>query len=280
MSTLYVSDMDGTLLGADSKISPKSAEIISELTQRGALITVATARTPATVVPLLENTLTKPDAIVMTGAALWSRDKSAYRDVHHIPELQFGKIAEVCRNHDIHPFVYTLESSSFLNVYHDACRLSPNEQTFYNERCRLKLKHFFLATPVPPAKTVILCYAVGLQEPIFAAADELRRNGNLSVSCYPDIFDNKIAHFEIFAPEVSKAEAVRKLKKSVGADRVVVFGDNLNDIPMMKVADFAVAVDNAFEPVKAAADIVIGPNTADSVAHFIMEDFSQNRFFQ
>ena len=73
MKTLYVSDMDGTLLGRDSRVSAASAEIISDLSRRGALITVATARTAATVVPLLSSTFTLPPAIVMTGVAFWNR---------------------------------------------------------------------------------------------------------------------------------------------------------------------------------------------------------------
>ena len=75
MKTLYVSDMDGTLLDNDSLVSPKSAAIISELSRQGTLITVATARTPATVDPLLASTYTCCPAIVMTGAAFWNREK-------------------------------------------------------------------------------------------------------------------------------------------------------------------------------------------------------------
>ena len=67
---LFVTDMDGTLLGADSRVSRRSARIITDLSRRGALITVATARTPGTVEPLLADTLTLPPAVVMTGAAM------------------------------------------------------------------------------------------------------------------------------------------------------------------------------------------------------------------
>ena len=72
MKTLYVSDLDGTLLGSDSRVSQRSAELITELSARGALITVATARTPATVVPLMAHAATGVDYIVMTGAAGWN----------------------------------------------------------------------------------------------------------------------------------------------------------------------------------------------------------------
>ena len=71
--TLYVSDMDGTLLGSDGRVSDRTAGIITRLSYLGVPITVATARTPATVRPLLAQTHTIVDAVVMTGAATWSR---------------------------------------------------------------------------------------------------------------------------------------------------------------------------------------------------------------
>lgn len=57
---LFISDMDGTLLSTDSRVTPESARLLSELTRCGALITVATARTPATVEPLLKDVATTP----------------------------------------------------------------------------------------------------------------------------------------------------------------------------------------------------------------------------
>jgi hypothetical protein len=59
------------------------------------------------------------------------------------------------------------------------------------------------------------------------------------------------------------------------ADRLTVFGDNLNDLPMMAVADVAVAVENALPEVKKAADIVIGTNQSDAVALYL-EQFAQD----
>lgn len=82
MKHLFVTDMDGTLLNEHSKVSPTSAKIISDLSRQGALITVATARTPATVEPLLEDTYTSLPAIVMTGAAMWDRNNRSYVNTH------------------------------------------------------------------------------------------------------------------------------------------------------------------------------------------------------
>ena len=44
MKTLYISDMDGTLLNDGGKVSRRSVEIINELIKNGILFTVATAR--------------------------------------------------------------------------------------------------------------------------------------------------------------------------------------------------------------------------------------------
>jgi len=44
MSTLYVSDLDGTLLNTNTKLSEKSKEIINTLVQQGVKFTYATSR--------------------------------------------------------------------------------------------------------------------------------------------------------------------------------------------------------------------------------------------
>ena len=52
----------------------------------------------------------------------------------------------------------------------------------------------------------------------------------------------------------------------------MAFGDNLNDLPMMREADLSVAVSNAFEEVKQQADLVIGCNDTDAVPRWIAQD--------
>ncbi|MDE7473699.1 MAG: HAD family hydrolase, partial [Muribaculaceae bacterium] len=270
---LYVSDMDGTLLDNNSLVSPGTAAIISELSRHGVLITVATARTPATVDPLLANTYTHCPAIVMTGAAMWDREtRSLVNEQLPAP----GVALDICRMFDeagIDPFIYTVANKSHLDVYHGYA-MSPGEDDFYQPRRRLELKKFHIGSrPVPDEwDRTILMFSIGDTNRIEALAARLRDRGDCSVSCYPDILSPQRALLEVFAPEVSKANAVRRLARQVGAERIVVFGDNLNDLSMMEVADLSVAVDNAFPEVKEAADVVIGPNSADSVARFIAED--------
>ncbi len=276
--TLYITDMDGTLLGTDSRVSERSAAIISDLSRRGALITVATARTPATVVPLLSSTYTLPPAIVMTGTAQWERREGRFSHTHFLPSADVTAALGLCRENGVHPFVYVMApDGTSLDVYHAAAALNRAEESFWLERSKLPLKRFHLGTPTPARALhhTMLFYAMGRGEGIVKAAEAFREGTDCSVFCYPDIFNPEVLNLEIFPPGVTKASAVRRLKEQTGARRLVVFGDNLNDLPMLAEADVAVAVGNALPEVKAAADVVIEPNFTDSVARFIEEDFEQ-----
>ena len=274
---LYVTDMDGTLLGGDSRVSPESARIISELSRDGAMITVATARTPATVDPLLRNTITTPPAIVMTGASMWLRDEHRYLNPAFIPGEELPAIVALFIEAGIHPFIYTLDrATSMLTVYHHGT-LDRAERRFVDERRHLSLKKFVLDASeddlVSPHRPTILLFATGPVTAIYDLAARLAETTECSISHYADIFNPSLGYIEVFAPGVSKAGAVERLAESLGVESVVVFGDNLNDLPMMAVADEAIAVANALPEVKERATKVIGPNTASSVARYIYDDF-------
>lgn len=275
--TLYVTDMDGTLLDADSRLSENSARMITDLTRRGANITVATARTPATVEMILADAETSLPAIVMTGAAMWYRDTKSYVNVSCLDECTYCQLMTMCEKYGVNPFRYTLPDGKSMQVYHNGS-MSKCEQTFVDGRLNLGLKNFHIDTPhglLPYLPGVVFLFAMGERERIFALAEEVRATIDCSVSCYIDIADEEMGLLELFAPGVSKAAAVRKLADDICADRIVVFGDNLNDIPMMQVADVAVAVENARPEVKAIAHQIIGANTTDAVPLFIEQDYRE-----
>ncbi len=68
-------------------------------------------------------------------------------------------------------------------------------------------------------------------------------------------------YIDIMLPEVSKGNAVRRLAKLYGCDlsEVMCLGDSENDISMLEVAGISVAMGDAADPVKAAADYVTAP---------------------
>lgn len=271
-TTLYVSDLDGTLLGADSRVSRRSAEIITDLTDRGVMITAATARTPATVDGLLRGTGLRLPVIVMTGAAMWHPVKRCFEMQHFID----GDTVEIIRltmgRHGLSPFVYTIDAAGIIHTRHYG-PVSKRDREFAAERSHLPLKRLYMIdaqwSAVEPRTILVL--AMGPVAQVMTCADALRATGECGVSAYTDIFHPETALLEVLAKGVSKASAIRALADQLGADRVTAFGDNLNDIPMLQAADHAVAVGNAMDQVKAVADEVIGTNTADSVARYILE---------
>ena len=61
------------------------------------------------------------------------------------------------------------------------------------------------------------------------------------------------------------------MAERTGAEWVTVFGDNLNDLPMMEVADEAVAVANAMPEVIERADTVIEAKQRGICGRYILE---------
>lgn len=279
MKTLYITDLDGTLLDDTAHVSPRSAAILSDLSRRGALISVATARTPATVVPLLADVYTATDLVVMTGAALWDTRAGRFADISILSETEARAVVAGFEGSGISPFCYCLRDDSSLEVYHAAANLNPAEAAFVEQRTGLLLKKFHLATPAPEAQLsrMVLAFAMGSREGIVAVAERLSASTSCYVSYYKDTYNEDMWLLEVFAGGVSKANRARQLAERLGVDRIVAFGDNLNDIPLLRLADVAVAVSNALPETKAEADIIIGANTDDAVARFIAYDFANNK---
>ena len=277
--TIYVSDLDGTLLDPSSRVSAESARMLNSLVSQGAMFTVATARTPATVQTLLERVTPAKTpagrdipAIVMTGAAYWNRRLVRYDHIRMTSPYATDIILEEFARAGINPFNYCLGQHEMLNVYHTA-GLTTREDAFYQERRHLALKRFHLGQQPKCHEATVLFFAIGSPGKMEKLCEAIREKTGCSAAWYRDIFNPEVALMDVYAPGCSKATAVKDVATELGARRIVVFGDNLNDLPMMEAADLAVAVDNALPAVKERADIVIGPNSGPSVAEFILSDF-------
>ena len=76
---------------------------------------------------------------------------------------------------------------------------------------------------------------------------------------------------EIMPKKASKAEAIKRLKEIWRCDRVVSFGDAVNDIPMFEISDECYAVANAVPELKAYATGEIASNDEDGVAKWLAQ---------
>lgn len=272
--TFFVSDLDGTLLGADSRISHDSRVMLNAAIEAGALFSIATARTPSTVSLIMEGVASRLPYIVMTGSAMWDPRTNLYSDLVRLDVTSAEEVVGVFHAHYLPTFIYTLPSD-IIEIYHYG-PMSEGERVFIDERIDSPFKRFH----IPPDGTSVLPDPLENAILFYAMQPSLRSEETWRDLChvkgcnpiyYHDIFGPDTGILEVFSADASKARALRKLREKTGAERTVVFGDNINDLPMMREADLAVAVENAVAEVKEAADVVIGPNTSDSVARFILE---------
>lgn len=153
-------------------------------------------------------------------------------------------------------------------------RLAPltrAESRFVDERRDLPLKKIVM-TPNPGLWPPLLVFGIGDRAGVERAAARVAARIDCSVSVYSDVFNPDKGFVEVFAPGVSKGAAAIALKERLGCGRMVAFGDSLNDLAMMRVADTAVAVANGAEALRDAADVVTGQNTEDAVARYIVDD--------
>lgn len=278
MPTLYVSDLDGTLLQPDARLSAETTRLLNESIASGKLFTIATARTPATVADIIRGVDMRIPAIVMTGGSVWNPYDGQYSGVRHLDRKAAEMLVDTYRATGTSSFIFTL-IDNVIDIYHVGGPLNELQRQFVEERKNSPYKRFHISddgsdTLPPDMSKVILAYAMlpdAKAAETYALTSEIP---HLRPQYYHDIFGPEIGILEAFAEDATKANAVRELARRMGADRVVCFGDNVNDLPMMRAADLAVAVENALPEVKQAADIVIGPNTSDAVARFIHDDQS------
>lgn len=273
-STLFVSDLDGTLLGSDRKVTPESTQLLNEAITRGALFSIATARTPATVDALMKDVDCRVPLIVMTGAAVWNPKTNTYSHVRYHREETARRLVDTYRRLGLSTFMYTLEDDNLIHIYHIG-PIGELEQGFIDERSDSRFKQLHIPASGDsslPGKLdkVILFYAMRPTEEVKRVYDEIRDDDDLRAVFYHDMYGEEIALMEVFGPGASKANAIKALAEELKVDKIVAYGDNVNDLPMLQLADDAVCVANAVPEVHAAASRSIGPNTADSVPKDIL----------
>ena len=277
--TLYVSDLDGTLLNRQSKLSDNTISKLNRLIrEEGLLFSIATARTPATVTLLMERVDTTLPFIVMAGAAFWDNHLQQYQEVRTFDNEVIAQLLRIYEPHHVHPFIYRQHNAC---IYaHHIPRMTVEEQEFIDFRLQSPLKRLYTSEPLEAENPdgAMLVMSMGKFSDLRTIADEIdRQQVPCTYMCYHDIFDQEKGFLEIYKKGTTKAAAIRHLAQQVNADRIVVFGDNLNDIPMMKSADYSVAVGNAFEEVKQQANEVIGTNEEDAVVKWIIRDMKQQK---
>lgn len=269
---LYVSDLDGTLLNSQSRVSSFTAAALNKLIADGMLFSIATARTPATVVSLMEAVKLQLPVVLMTGALTYDLCRHEYLSAAFFHREAARQIVDALLQEGLSPMIYYLEGSLLHVAYRPP--LSAAQKRFVSERTGSPYKRFIeVAHYNRLSEQTILLFCMGEYVKLCAAHEAVVALPGHESYLYRDIADSSMGYLEIYPMATSKAAAIERLACAAGADEIVVFGDNRNDIPMFEVASRSYAVENAVAETKACATGIIGSNDADGVARFLLGEW-------
>lgn len=273
MKTLYISDLDGTLLNSKAELSLRSAEIINKLADSGVQFSLSTARTHATVSEMFSEVKLNVPLVMMNGVVVYDPVER-----HILSACTIGKnVAEavlgIYRKHKKAPMLYYIDNTNINIFYSDLD--NDNQQKYINSRNDLGIKRFFYSPELEIKDDLIYIVTLDPYEDLKDIYDELSEIEGINCMFYSDNYTG-CYFLEILSSDVNKGISADFVKKYINADRMVAFGDNLNDIPLFEYADECYAMENAHYKLKEIATDVIGRNDDDAVAEFILEKENLN----
>ncbi len=133
MRTLYVTDLDGTLLNRQDRISKHSVRIIKDLVEAGMLFTYATARSLSSASVVAAGLPAGIPVIVYNGAFILRPDTGEVLHAVSFTPGEAAKIREILETHDISPLVYSLVDGEE-RVSLDTCNLNAGKQRYLDSR--------------------------------------------------------------------------------------------------------------------------------------------------
>lgn len=264
MKTLYVSDLDGTLLRSNEITSEYTNQVINRLTDNGILFSYATARSIITAKKATKGINAKIPLIVYNGTFVIDNMTEEILVANYFDTSVLAVLDELF-SCGIYPIVYAYIEGK-------------ERFSFVPELCTEGMKKFIASRKGDIRRNAV------------KTAEELKRGDLFYITCidtpkklkpiydkYKDKF-HCVYHTDIYTKEqwleimplaASKSNAIKQLQALMGCERLVVFGDGKNDIDMFQLADEAYATANAYEELKQYATGIIGSNDEDGVAKWL-----------
>lgn len=260
MTTLYVSDLDGTLLRSNETTSEYTNSIINELADRGMIFSYATARSLITAKKVTNGIKAKIPLIVYNGAFIIDNVTDDILVANYFEESVKDVLDELFTN-QIYPIVYAyIDEKEKFSFVPELCTIGMNK--FLNSR-RGDIRTNAVKS-VDDLKNGDVFYITcidssGKLKPIY---DKYK---NIFHCVYQkDIYTNE-QWLEIMPLAASKSNAIKQLQKLLKCDKLVVFGDGKNDIDMFEYTKISVAMGNAGDDVKEAADYITDDIDEDGI---------------
>ncbi len=272
MKTLYISDLDGTLLSPDARLSEKTIEILNILMEKGLLFSVATARSIASVKILLKDLKLSVPIILMNGVCIYDLQKREYLKVEYLSDRSRKTLLSLIAEHNLKGFAYTIRDGLLSTYYEELSSKALHD--FYQERVDLYQKRFHQIDHFTSLMDDALMYFTLLDqketlEPIYHLLEMIP---DLNCVMYKDNYTPDLWYLEVYSKNASKYHALQYLRSSVKPEQIVCFGDNRNDFPLFEGSDTKIAVGNAIDELKNKADFIIGKNNEDGVAVWLRDN--------
>lgn len=267
---LLLTDLDGTLLTDEKKVSPAVLEALESFVSQGNIYAICTGRdinSARSVYYELGLKLKNSYVIAYNGGQIYDIDNS--RTVYRtgIDQKIVCDILNMAKEHNIH--IHTYNDDFILSTGYNEC------MDFYRKVIKTPL---IVADDIsgfmkePPCK--MICIELHDHE-------KQERFREAVVEKYGDVLNlmySNDSYLELIPKESGKGNALIRLADILGIRRELTMaaGDEENDISMIEAAGFGVAMCNASEKVRNTADAVTeSDNNHDGLAKMIMRFISE-----
>ena len=262
---LVATDLDGTLLGPDGLLSPRTLQAAQRLHEAGVPLVLATSRRLTGAVPVAE-ALTFPLALILYDGALTRPWPATEGSVHNALSANVGQQAvEILAAHRLRPIVQYDDPRGEYLLVGPRVPHGGNADTYL-------ASYQSQATEVPVADLCrdhgdpLRIVAFGARRHLRAAARDIAQ-----LPCgwqFLPIGNYSSSELTVFSPAASKATALARLAAQLGVpmEQVMAVGDGVNDVAMVRTAGLGVAMANGGRATRDAARVIAPPNSEDGAA--------------
>jgi 5-amino-6-(5-phospho-D-ribitylamino)uracil phosphatase len=274
MSRLFVSDLDGTLLDAGAQLSRFTREQLVDLLAAGMQFSVASARSIHTIAPIVSDLPLALPVIEFNGAFITDLRTRTPLSYHALDPHIAESAARWALESGIPPIISTYAGGE-QRLYPPREPINPGVAAYLEGRRRAGDPR--LRAPAPLARALsehVTCVTlIGRVEALTPIEAQIHGAfpGQTNTLCYDDPYNRGWYWLTLQSVHATKDRALRELSELCGVaiERVTVFGDEINDVPMFRAAGRGVAVENAIPELRRIAHEVIGPHHEDSVARYL-----------
>lgn len=241
MFKLLALDMDGTVLNDQLVISEENTRWLNRAIEAGVIVMFSTGRGYDKVIDYVNLLKLDSPMITVNGSEVWLNSE----------QLLYRTLLEA----ELVERLYHLAQK-----YKDVWFWAYSTDQIYNKENWSTLK-----TPIQEHQWLKFGYYMEDLHTINQIRQEIESWGLLEIS------NSSPYNIELNALGISKASALSKLCNHIGIQmsEVISIGDSLNDIKAIKESGLGVAMANAQDEVKAAADYVTLNNNEHGVAHVV-----------